>query len=115
MTEDDLYLLLRPLAGGQVYPYVAPLGSDGQPSILPPWVIFSLISDVTADVLCGQAESGISVQVDVYSLTLKEARNLRDMALQVVKPLNPTNISKTPGYEPENRYYRATLEFQVTV
>lgn len=65
MTEDDLYLLLRPLAGGQVYPYVAPLGSDGQPSISPPWVIFSLISDVTADVLCGQAESGISVQVDV--------------------------------------------------
>ena len=27
MTEDDLYLLLKPLAGGQVYPYVAPLGS----------------------------------------------------------------------------------------
>ena len=40
MTEDDLYLLLKPLAGGQVYPYVAPLGSDGQPSISPPWVIF---------------------------------------------------------------------------
>jgi hypothetical protein len=29
MTEDDLYPLLAPLAGGQVYPYVAPLGSDG--------------------------------------------------------------------------------------
>lgn len=61
MTEDNLYLLLKPLAGGQVYPYVAPLGSDGQPSISPPWVIFSLISDVTADVLCGQAESGITL------------------------------------------------------
>ncbi|MGQ7072219.1 hypothetical protein ACUOA9_27775, partial [Escherichia sp. HC-TM1] len=29
MTEDDLYPLLASLAGGQVYPYVAPLGSDG--------------------------------------------------------------------------------------
>ncbi|EHV1321894.1 DUF3168 domain-containing protein [Salmonella enterica subsp. enterica serovar Infantis] len=109
MTEDDLYPLLAPLAGGQVYPYVAPLGSDGQPSISPPWVIFSLISDVTADVLCGQ----VSVQVDVYALTISEARIIRDMALQAVKPLNPTNISKTPGYEPESRYYRSTLEFQV--
>ncbi|SUH15999.1 Uncharacterised protein [Salmonella enterica subsp. enterica] len=25
MTEDDLYSMLAPLAGGQVYPYVAPL------------------------------------------------------------------------------------------
>jgi hypothetical protein len=25
MTEDDIYLLLATLAGGQVYPYVAPL------------------------------------------------------------------------------------------
>ncbi|MGV3986158.1 tail completion protein gp17 [Citrobacter portucalensis] len=115
MTEDDLYPLLAPLAGGQVYPYVAPLGSDGKPSVSPPWVIFSIITDVAADVLCGQAESAISVQVDVYSSTITEARTIRNMALQVVKPLNPTNISKTPGYEPENRYYRATLEFQVTV
>ncbi|EAT0579304.1 hypothetical protein AIR78_08330 [Salmonella enterica] len=71
----------------------------------------------------GDISSGVHIRgrnmrtgkVDVYSLTLKEARNLCEMALQVVKPLNPTNISKTPGYEPENRYYRATLEFQVTV
>ena len=41
MTEDDLYPLLAPLAGGQVYPYVAPLDSDGKPSISPPWVILS--------------------------------------------------------------------------
>ncbi|MGQ7110061.1 hypothetical protein ACUOFC_10815, partial [Escherichia sp. TWPC-MK] len=49
MTEDDLYPLLASLAGGQVYPYVAPLGSDGQPSVAAPWVVFSIISDVAAD------------------------------------------------------------------
>jgi len=115
MTEDDLYPLLATLAGGQVYPYVAPLGKDGKPSISPPWVIFSIISDVSADVLCGQAESGISVQVDVYSSKVKEAREIRDMALEAIKILKPESVIRTPGYEPELRYHRATLEFQVTV
>ncbi|ECB8369044.1 DUF3168 domain-containing protein [Salmonella enterica] len=115
MTEDDLYPLLAPLAGGQVYPYVAPLGSDGQPSISPPWVIFSLISDVTADVLCGQAESSVSVQVDVYSSTITEARTIMNLALDALQVLKPAGIVKTTGYEPDLRYHRATLEFQVTV
>lgn len=115
MTEDDLFPLLEHLAGGQVYPYVAPLGSDGNPSIAPPWVIFSLVSDAAADVLCGQAESAVSVQVDVYSRTITEARTIRDMALNALQVLKPESIVKTPGYEPDLRYHRATLEFQVTV
>ena len=115
MTEDDLYPLLAPLAGGQVYPYVAPLGSDGNPSIEPPWVIFSLVSDAASDVLCGQAESAVSVQVDVYSRTITEARALRNMALDALQVLKPENIMKTPGYEPDLHYHRATLEFQVIV
>lgn len=114
MTEDDLYLLLRPLAGGQVYPYVAPLGSDGQPSISPPLIIFSIVDDVSADVLCGQAESRVSVQVDVYSTSIAESRSLRDLALSSLKPLNPTEVVKIHGYEPDRRLYRATLDFKVT-
>ncbi|WP_405125383.1 DUF3168 domain-containing protein (plasmid) [Pseudomonas marginalis] len=115
MTEDDLFPLLASLAGGQVYPYVAPLGSDGNPSIAPPWVIFSLVSDVAADVLCGQAESAVSVQIDVYSSTITEARTIRNMALDALQVLKPENIVKTPGYEPDLHYHRATLEFQVIV
>ncbi|MEG1113061.1 MAG: hypothetical protein RSE65_20360 [Hafnia sp.] len=115
MTEDDLYPLLASLAGGKVYPYVAPLGNDGQPSIVPPWVIFSIITDVAADVLCGQAESAVSVQVDVYSCAITEARAIRDMALDAIQVLKPESIVKTPGYETDLRYHRATLEFQVTV
>ncbi|ELY2798365.1 DUF3168 domain-containing protein [Cronobacter dublinensis] len=115
MTEDNLYPLLAHLAGGQVYPYVAPLGSDGKPSVSPPWVIYSIITDIAADVLCGQAESAVSVQVDVYSSTITEARNIRDMALNALQALKPENIVKTPSYEPDLRYHRATLEFQVTV
>ncbi|MBW7696150.1 tail completion protein gp17 [Enterobacter kobei] len=114
MTEDDLYPLLAPLAGGQVYPYVAPLGSDGKPSVSPPWVIFSIITDVAADVLCGQAESAVSVQVDVYSTSIAESRSLRDLVLASLEPLTPTEVVKIPGYEPDYRLYRATLDFKVT-
>ncbi|MEQ5456351.1 hypothetical protein ABN299_19600 [Escherichia coli] len=38
MNEDNIYALLSPLAEGRVYPYVAPLGSDGKPSVSPPWI-----------------------------------------------------------------------------
>ncbi|WP_432469200.1 tail completion protein gp17 [Enterobacter hormaechei] len=114
MTEDDLYPLLEPLAGGQVYPYVAPLGSDGKPSVSPPWIIFSIVDDVSVDVLCGQAESRVSVQVDVYSTSIAESRSLRDLALASLKQLNPTEVVKIPGYEPDYRLYRATLDFKVT-
>ncbi|EFB4450598.1 DUF3168 domain-containing protein [Escherichia coli] len=114
MNEDNIYALLSTLAEGRVYPYVAPLGSDGKPSVSPPWIIFSIVDDVSADVLCGQAESRVSVQVDVYSTTIKESRSLRDLALSSLKPLNPTEVVKIPGYEPHRRLYRMTLDFRVT-
>ena len=114
MTEDDIYPLLATLAGGKVYPYVAPLDNDDKPAISPPWIIFSIVSDVSTDVLCGQAESRVSVQVDVYSATITESRALRDLALTSLKQLNPTEVVKIPGYEPDYRLYRSSLDFKVT-
>jgi len=109
VNEDNIYALLSSLAEGRVYPYVAPLGSDGKPSVSPPWIIFSIVDDVSADVLCGQAESRVSVQVDVYSTSIAESRSLRDLV-----PLTPTDVVKIPGYEPDYRLYRVTLDFKVT-
>lgn len=114
MTEADLYPRLAHLAGGQVYPYVVPL-SDGEPSVSLPWVVFSVISDVSADVMCGQAESSVSVQIDAYAGTITEARQIRQAAREVVRALAPGSVTETQYYLPENRCYRATLEFQVTV
>ncbi len=62
MTEADLYPHLAHLAGGQVYPYVVPL-LDGRPSVALPWVVFSLISSVSADVI-GRAGGVLSVGAD---------------------------------------------------
>ncbi len=60
------------------------------------------------------AESRVSVQVDVYSTSIAESRSLRDLALSSLKPLNPTEVVKIHGYEPDRRLYRATLDFKVT-
>ena len=113
MTESDIYPLIAHLAGGQVYPYVAPLNATGTPSVSPPWVIFSLPTDVSSDVLCGPAESRISVQIDVYSKTIDEARAIREQALELLLPLGLAEISKFPFYEPDTKLHRATLEGQL--
>lgn len=113
MTESDIYPLIANLAGGQVYPYVAPLNAAGTPSISPPWVVFSLPADVSADALCGPAESRITIQVDVYAKTIDEARAIRDQALDLLLPLGLSGVSKFPFYEPDTKLHRATLEGSV--
>ncbi|TKI02764.1 tail completion protein gp17 [Martelella alba] len=113
MTEADIYSVLGGLAGGQVYPYVAPLNPQGDAAISPPWVVFSLISEVDSDVMCGQAEGFITLQVDVYAQSIDDASAIRSQALLALTPLKPTNINRTGGYEPDTGLYRATLEAQI--
>lgn len=91
MTEADLYPHLAHLAGGQVYPYVVPL-LDGRPSVALPWVVFSLISSVSADVMGGQAESSVSVQIDVYAGTVTQARQIRQDAREAIMLLAPASV-----------------------
>ncbi|EKB0484440.1 DUF3168 domain-containing protein [Escherichia coli] len=105
---------VRSEQAAQVYPYVVPL-LDGRPSVALPWVVFSLISSVSADVMGGQAESSVSVQIDVYAGTVTQARQIRQDAREAIMLLAPGSVSEMQSYIPENRCYRATLEFQVTV
>lgn len=106
MTEDDLYSLLGGLAGGRVFPYVAPQNTP------PPWVVFSIPSEVIADTFGGVGESRVSIQIDAYALTAREARAIRDQAIAALSPLGIGNIRKIPGYEPETKLFRATLDAQ---
>lgn len=114
MTEDDIYDLLSRLAGGRVYPYVVPLGSDGLPDVPAPYIIYSIPTDVSGDVFCGQAESTLHIQVDVWAETNDEARALRLEALSRLEVLSPTEVTKIPGYDTTTHLHRATLEITVT-
>ncbi|HBU5856674.1 TPA: DUF3168 domain-containing protein [Klebsiella pneumoniae] len=113
MTEDDLYDLLSTLADGRVYPYVVPLGSDGLPAVSTPYVIFSIPTDVAGDVFCGQAESTLRIQVDVWAETNDEARALRLDALARLQVLSPVEVTKIPGYDTTTHLHRAILEITV--
>ena len=110
MTETDIHPLIAGIAGGNVYPYIIPLNSEGEPAISPPWVVFSFVSQPSADVLCGPAETTSSVQFDVYAVTIAAARNIRGEVIAALSPLAPANQMLTHGYDPDTGLYRATAE-----
>lgn len=113
MTEADVYSLIGALAGGQVYPDVAPLSDTGSPAISPPWITFTLVSQVYGDTLGALAEETTALQVDVYATTVDEARELRDAVQAELVPLQFTQLTKTGGYESDTGLRRATLEIAV--
>ncbi|ADU71554.1 DUF3168 domain-containing protein [Pantoea sp. At-9b] len=112
MTESQIYSLIGDLAGGQVYPYVVPLNAQGEPSVSPPWVVFTVVSEVFGDTLCGPAEENSTLQIDVYSRTTDEARSIREQVATALESLQFTQLNKTNGYETDTGLYRATLEIQ---
>lgn len=114
MTEADIYPLIKHLAGGQVYPYVAPQKTDGSgPAISPPWVVFILPSSMTDDVLDGQAATASMLQIDVYARTIDEARAIRREVRALIKPLSPVQMNENTDFEPDTSLFRALLEVQV--
>lgn len=112
MTETDIYPLISALAGGNVYPYVIPLNSSGEPAIFPPWVVFSFVSQPSADVLCGPAETTSSVQFDVYAKTISQAREICSEVIAALSSLAPGNQMLTHGYDSDAGLYRSTAELQ---
>lgn len=112
MTEDDIYTLLAPLADGRVYPYVVPLGSDNLPAVATPYIIFSSPTDVSGDVFCGQAESTLHIQVDVWAKTNDEAGHFDLMPFRAGSPFTYRS-DKNPRYDTTTHLYRATLEITV--
>lgn len=112
MTEADIHPLIAGIANGNVYPYIIPLNSEGEPAISPPWVVFSFVSQSSADVLCGPAETASSVQFDVYAVSIAVARNICADVIAALSPLAPGNQMLTHGHDPDTGLYRATAELQ---
>lgn len=107
MTEADVYPLISDVAGGNVFPYVAPLGTAA------PWVVFLFPSGVASDVFCGQAETASTLQIDAWAQSIDEARTLRSQIRAALAPLNPVSLNEMNDFEPDTALYRATLEVQL--
>ncbi|WP_324658208.1 hypothetical protein [Klebsiella pneumoniae] len=80
---------------------------------LPDGAETTLTTDVAGDVFCGQAESTLRIQVDVWAETNDEARALRLDALARLQVLSPVEVTKIPGYDTTTHLHRATLEITV--
>lgn len=108
MNEAQIYSILSPLSGGNVFPYVAPNGTQA------PWLIFSFPTETGDDVFCGQSGFRSStLQIDVYAKDIDTADEILRQAEIALEHLMPSSLLKTKGYEPDTGLRRATLEFQV--
>ncbi|KEY58504.1 DUF3168 domain-containing protein [Serratia sp. DD3] len=113
MTEADLNPLLKPLVGGQAYPYVVKLTPEGMPAVKPPWIIYTVPDENRADVFCGTAETAYLAQIDVYASSIDQAKELRAKAEQAIAVLSPVEIHLFSGHEPDTGLFRASFEFKV--
>ncbi|KFK98130.1 DUF3168 domain-containing protein [Serratia sp. Ag1] len=113
MTEADLNPLLKPLVGGQAYPYVVKLTPEGMPAVKPPWIVYTVHDENRADVFCGTAETAYLAQIDVYASSIDQAKELRAKAEQAIAILAPAEIHLFSGHEPDTGLFRASLEFKV--
>ncbi|MDU6686654.1 MAG: DUF3168 domain-containing protein [Enterobacteriaceae bacterium] len=113
MKESDVFHLIGSLANGQVYMDIVPLNDAGKPAVVPPWITFTFVSQSYGDTFCSPAEETTFVQVDVYSRSVEESRELREQVVIALTPLQFTRMSKTGGYEPDTKLRRATLEISV--
>ena len=113
MTENDVFRLIDSLANGQVYMDIVPFNDAGKPAVEPPWITFTLVSQSYGDTFCSPAEETTFIQVDVYSRSVEDSRDIREQVIAALTPLQFTRMSKTGGYEPDTKLRRATLEISV--
>lgn len=106
--ESELYNSLSNFIDGRIYPSVAPIGTET------PYLVFIVPSKVNGDVLCGQAEKRISIQIDIYDKSLFKANELLGDALELLSHLEPESVIELSGYEPDTELHRATVEFSIT-
>ncbi|KDD10108.1 DUF3168 domain-containing protein [Bordetella bronchiseptica] len=81
MIEGDFYLRIKDLAGGRVYPGVAPSGTDA------PYLTFQLISGNRDWVLAGASGARrATIQVNAWGRKPAEAAELIEQVFALIEP-----------------------------
>lgn len=107
-AELTIQTALAALVAGRCFPLTAP------DPVVKPYVIYSVISDVTENSLDG--DSGLSlkrVQVDIYSTTYGGVKTLAATVKSSFTVAIPQSIhlSSQDLYEPDTQLYRITMDF----
>lgn len=110
-VEEVVYDALTSVFNGRVYPGVAPDGVDA------PYAVQSVPSDVPENTLGnGAVARNVTLQLDTYALTLKEARDLAKSAESALCGLTGDTMGVTlqlaqTVYESEVRMHRVMQQF----
>lgn len=107
MIENQINDALSDLCDGRVHPLYA--GEKAQA----PFIVYTPVSNVKKDTLCGTAESNNTIQIDVYHDIYDELLILKDNIINKLESLPIFNINSTQSYESETRLYRIMIEIKI--
>ncbi|MFO7905801.1 MAG: DUF3168 domain-containing protein [Pirellulaceae bacterium] len=110
MIEQDFYTAISSVAGGRVYPTVAPQDADY------PMVVYQRISTARFNSVDGdQAKARVRFQVSCWGMTYADAKNTAAAIKTAVRGSTLTAVtdSEQDGYEDGDRIYRANIDFLV--
>lgn len=107
--QEQLYTALSGLAGGQIYPLLAPQ------TVTAPFVVYTRISGTEENTLAsGQPIQNTRLQIDSYDVSYANVQALADAVKAAVMGMsgNPLPITAaTDLYEAEVKLFRVTQDF----
>lgn len=103
-NEELIFQHLQDALKGKVFNNQAPV------QVEPPYVIFTVVSEVSDDVMMGESYDEIIIQVDAYSLDKKQSNSVIRDCLTTLKPLCPFDIHRDYSKEFDTNLYRANME-----
>lgn len=107
MIETKIHNALSSLCNGQVYPLIADEKAES------PYIVYTLVSDVRGDVLCGLAESRYTIQIDVYHHLYDDLIILKDNIISKLEILSIYKTNSITSYESETKLFRAMIEISI--
>lgn len=78
-----------------------------------PFMVFTLVSEIKADALCGQNATTSTIQLDSYALDPFSAKNAALSAFDELKSLAPATVNASGSFEEETNLFRYQVEFSV--
>ncbi len=112
MLAERLVTLLSGVAGGRVYPLVAP-----QPATTP-YVIYQRVASSVENVLAGNGSPPINntrLQIDIYAKTYAESQSVADSVESAMLGWSERNVqlSSLDLYEDDVKLFRVLMDFSV--
>jgi len=106
MIEEDLYSSLKEIA--PTYPLILQQGVEY------PALTYIVITDIPQQVLYGNIfERDVRIQVDVWTKSYSEGKNLKDLVIDKIIELKGGNISSQDIYEDDTLLYRQLIDFTI--